>query len=59
LFYKIEEKTNTFQNTHKLKQSMTIKPALQKSFNGNLNTEEEDKHNHENKGNNKSHYSSG
>jgi hypothetical protein len=34
---------------------MTTKPALQKTLKGILHTKEEDKHNHENTGKNKSH----
>jgi hypothetical protein len=50
-----EGKIKTFRDNQKLKQFMTTKLVLQKILKEVINTEEEDKCNHENMGKNKSH----
>jgi hypothetical protein len=46
----IEGEVKTFHHKQKLKEFMTSKPALQKILKGIIHTEEEDKHNQEDRG---------
>jgi hypothetical protein len=58
LSFKIEGEIKTFhtqKKNQKLKEFMTVKSALQKILKGILHMEEEDKHNQEHTGKNKSH----
>jgi hypothetical protein len=50
-----EEEIKTFHNKQKLEEFLTTKSMLQKILKGILHTEEEEEHNHENTGKNKSH----
>jgi hypothetical protein len=54
LSFSIEEEIKIFHDKQKLKEFMTTKSGLQKKLKGILHSEDENKHNHENKGNNKS-----
>jgi vacuolar-type H+-ATPase catalytic subunit A/Vma1 len=53
LSFKIHGLIKVFHDKQKLKQYMTTKPPLQKSFQGILHTESENKQNHERAGNTK------
>jgi hypothetical protein len=52
---KIKGEIMTIYDKCKLKESMTTKPELMRLLKIYLHTEEEDKHNHDNKGKNKFH----